>query len=169
MRAHCCLSSTFAELFLSYKDTTPIFCVVWSGLVRIYTIPYCCTAFVALGVSASHMKFVRFFVPQNMKEVYNATFQAFPEEIRSAHDGDVLSYLNGSLDVLDLGCGTGLIGSWFKDYARKLVGVDVSPTMLDMATKKGCYHELRRGVSKTNEEWEAASDVTNPVVSHVCI
>ena len=49
--------------------------------------------------------------------------------------------------VLDLGCGTGLIGSWFKDYARKLVGVDISPTMLDMATKKGCYHELRRGVS----------------------
>lgn len=84
---------------------------------------------------------------QNMKEVYNATFQSFPEEIRSSHNGDVLSYLNGSLDILDLGCGTGLIGSWFKDYARKLVGVDVSPTMLDMATKKGCYHELRKGVS----------------------
>lgn len=83
-----------------------------------------------------------------MKEVYNATFQSFPEEIRSSHNGDVLSYLNGSLDVLDLGCGTGLIGSWFKDYARKLVGVDVSPTMLDMATKKGCYHELRKGVSE---------------------
>lgn len=82
-----------------------------------------------------------------MKEVYNATFQSFPEEIRSTHNGDVLSYLNGSLDILDLGCGTGLVGSWFKDYARKLVGVDVSPTMLDMATKKGCYHELRRGVS----------------------
>lgn len=59
----------------------------------------------------------------------------------------MLTYLNQSLDILDLGCGTGLIGSWFKDYARKLVGVDVSPTMLDMATKKGCYHELRRGVS----------------------
>lgn len=59
----------------------------------------------------------------------------------------MLSYLNESLDILDLGCGTGLVGSWFRDYARKLVGVDISPTMLDMATKKGCYHELRRGVS----------------------
>lgn len=84
---------------------------------------------------------------QNLKEIYNATFQSFPEEVRSAHDGDVLSYLNESLDILDLGCGTGLVGSWFRDYARKLVGVDISPTMLDMATKKGCYHELRRGVS----------------------
>lgn len=95
-----------------------------------------------------------FFFIQNMKEVYNATFQSLPDEIRSAHDGDVLSYLNGSLDILDLGCGTGLIGSWFKDYARKLVGVDVSPTMLDMATKKGCYHELRKGVSRREENRE---------------
>ncbi|CAM9139765.1 unnamed protein product [Scytosiphon promiscuus] len=86
---------------------------------------------------------------KNMKEVYNATFQSFPEDIRASHNGDVLSYLNGSLAILDLGCGTGLIGSWFKDYASKLVGVDVSPTMLDMATKKGCYHELRRGDVRT--------------------
>eukprot|EP00903_Cladosiphon_okamuranus_P012524 g11727.t1 len=92
---------------------------------------------------------------KNMKEVYNATFQSLPDEIQSAHNGDVLSYLNGSLNILDLGCGTGLIGSWFKDYARKLVGVDVSPTMLDMATKKGCYHELRRGDVRT---YLAASD-----------
>lgn len=83
---------------------------------------------------------------QNVKDVYNETFWSLPEEIRSGHNNDVLSYLNGSLDILDLGCGTGLIGSWFKDYARTLVGVDVSPMMLDMATKKGCYHELRRGV-----------------------
>lgn len=83
---------------------------------------------------------------QNIKDVYNETFQSLPEEIRSGHNNDVLYYLNGSLDILDLGCGTGLIGSWFKDYARTLVGVDVSPTMLDMATKKGCYQELRRGV-----------------------
>lgn len=83
-----------------------------------------------------------------MKEVYNATFQSLPQGTKSDYDGDVLSYLNASLDILDLGCGTGLIGSWFKDYAKKLVGVDVSPTMLDMATKKGCYHELRRGVSE---------------------
>lgn len=84
-----------------------------------------------------------------MKDVYNATFLSLPEETQSAYNGDVLSYINGTLDILDLGCGTGLIGSWFKDYARKIVGVDVSPTMLDMATKKGCYHELRRGVRST--------------------
>lgn len=84
---------------------------------------------------------------QNVREVYNATFQALPEAAKADHDYDVLSYLNQSLDILDLGCGTGLVGSWFKDYGRKIVGVDVSPVMLDMATKKGCYHELRKGVS----------------------
>lgn len=84
---------------------------------------------------------------KNVREVYNATFQDLPEATRSAHDGDVLSYLNQSLDILDLGCGTGLVGSWFKDYGKRIVGLDISPVMLDMATKKGCYHELRRGVS----------------------
>lgn len=82
-----------------------------------------------------------------MRDVYNATFQALPDATRSEYDFDVLAYLHQTLDILDLGCGTGLVGSWFKDYGRKIVGVDVSPTMLDMATKKGCYHELRKGVS----------------------
>lgn len=81
-----------------------------------------------------------------MREVYNATFQALPEATRLDHNYDVLSYLNQTLDILDLGCGTGLIGSWFKDYGRRIVGVDISSVMLDMATKKGCYHELRKGV-----------------------
>ena len=34
--------------------------------------------------------------------------------------------MNASLDILDIGCGTGLAGAWLKDYARSLVGVDLS-------------------------------------------
>ena len=33
---------------------------------------------------------------------------------------------SGPLEILDLGCGTGLAGAWLKDYAQKLVGVDLS-------------------------------------------
>ena len=29
----------------------------------------------------------------------------------------------GPLDVLDLGCGTGLAGGWLKDYCKTLVGI----------------------------------------------
>jgi predicted TPR repeat methyltransferase len=47
-----------------------------------------------------------------------------------------------ALDVLDLGCGTGLCGDWFRPLARRLVGVDLSPGMLERALVRGCYDEL---------------------------
>ncbi|MGA7802774.1 MAG: methyltransferase [Gammaproteobacteria bacterium] len=48
----------------------------------------------------------------------------------------------GSLDILDLGCGTGLSGAAFRPLARKLLGIDVSAAMLDKAAQKGIYDEL---------------------------
>ena len=40
------------------------------------------------------------------------------------------------LDILDLGCGTGLCGQLFQAYVRSLVGVDLSPNMIAMARKQ---------------------------------
>lgn len=47
-----------------------------------------------------------------------------------------------SLDIMDLGCGTGLCGVLFKEYARRLVGVDLSPAMVEKARGRGIYDEL---------------------------
>lgn len=47
-----------------------------------------------------------------------------------------------ALDVLDVGCGTGLCGPIVSPYARRLVGVDLSAGMLAHARRKGLYHEL---------------------------
>ncbi|NOU00461.1 MAG: tetratricopeptide repeat protein [Gallionella sp.] len=44
--------------------------------------------------------------------------------------------------VLDLGCGTGLIGVAFKPYARQLVGVDLSSKMLKKAQQRSLYDRL---------------------------
>jgi predicted TPR repeat methyltransferase len=49
---------------------------------------------------------------------------------------------NGSLDILDAGCGTGLCGPLLKPYARKLVGVDLSAGMLTRARGLDAYDEL---------------------------
>jgi predicted TPR repeat methyltransferase len=46
------------------------------------------------------------------------------------------------LDVLDLGCGTGLAGEVFRPVARRLDGVDLSQGMLDQAAAKGVYDRL---------------------------
>jgi predicted TPR repeat methyltransferase len=60
---------------------------------------------------------------------------------------DYLATLNlpaASLSVLDLGCGTGLVGEVLKPYARVLVGVDLSQSMLDQAVAKQLYHQLHK-------------------------
>lgn len=47
-----------------------------------------------------------------------------------------------TLNVLDLGCGTGLFGEEIKGIKKRLVGVDLSPRMIDKARQRGLYDEL---------------------------
>jgi predicted TPR repeat methyltransferase len=49
---------------------------------------------------------------------------------------------SAQLEVLDIGCGTGLCGEYLRRYAKQLVGVDLSAPMLAQARKKGHYHKL---------------------------
>ncbi|WNG28677.1 methyltransferase domain-containing protein [Cystobacter fuscus] len=49
------------------------------------------------------------------------------------------------LDVLDLGCGTGLAGPLLKPLARNLEGIDLSTGMLDKARERGVYDALHAG------------------------
>jgi predicted TPR repeat methyltransferase len=44
--------------------------------------------------------------------------------------------------MLDLGCGTGLAGAAFRAVVDRLVGVDLSPAMIDRAAAKGLYDRL---------------------------
>lgn len=46
------------------------------------------------------------------------------------------------LAVLDLGCGTGLSGQALRPLARRLIGVDLSPAMVDRARARGVYDGL---------------------------
>jgi predicted TPR repeat methyltransferase len=51
----------------------------------------------------------------------------------------------GPLDVIDLGCGTGLCAPLFKPLARTLTGIDLSANMLAKARERGLYDELVQG------------------------
>jgi predicted TPR repeat methyltransferase len=48
------------------------------------------------------------------------------------------------LDILDMGCGTGLCGPLVRGYARRLIGVDLSGGMLTQAKEKGLYDYLEQ-------------------------
>ena len=46
------------------------------------------------------------------------------------------------LDIVDLGCGTGLCGRLLRPLARNLVGIDLSPSMIEKARGREIYDEL---------------------------
>jgi predicted TPR repeat methyltransferase len=50
--------------------------------------------------------------------------------------------IEGPLDILDLGCGTGLAAEAFKTLARRLDGIDLSPLMIERAKARGIYDDL---------------------------
>jgi len=46
------------------------------------------------------------------------------------------------LEVLDLGCGTGLVGETLSSYKKTLTGIDLSGAMLEKAAERDCYDTL---------------------------
>ena len=48
------------------------------------------------------------------------------------------------LDILDIGCGTGLAGAEIRGLARRMDGVDLSPAMLEKARSKAVYDRLEQ-------------------------
>lgn len=46
--------------------------------------------------------------------------------------------------ILDMGCGTGLLGSYLNEDSFDLIGVDLSTNMLKEASKRDCYSELHK-------------------------
>lgn len=56
--------------------------------------------------------------------------------------GYLKELIGNYLDVLDLGCGTGLMGELLKAHAKTLTGIDVSSKMLGEARAKNIYSQL---------------------------
>jgi predicted TPR repeat methyltransferase len=69
----------------------------------------------------------------------NLSYQA-PERIQEL----IQSEMGGTsgLEILDIGCGTGLAGVALKERAARLVGIDLSPEMIEHARERGIYDQL---------------------------
>ncbi|MFE0756013.1 methyltransferase [Inquilinus sp. NPDC058860] len=80
-----------------------------------------------------------------------------PELLRRAVDRTVPE---GRLDILDLGCGTGLAGIAFADRRRRLDGIDLSPGMILQAMARRLYDRLEPGeIVATLAEWPERYDL----------
>lgn len=70
------------------------------------------------------------------------------------------------LTVLDLGCGTGWAAELIAPYAKKIIGIDLAPQMLEQAKQKAIYTELiaddiHHALTKYHDEFDVimAADV----------
>jgi predicted TPR repeat methyltransferase len=66
----------------------------------------------------------------------------------------------GGLDILDLGCGTGLVGAAVAAHVRQLAGVDLSAKMLEQARARNIYTRLEQTdlLEMTRAEADASYD-----------
>lgn len=90
--------------------------------------------------------------PDYIQSLFDAYADHYETHLMKALDyqipKDFMGVLSGfikkshPLDVLDLGCGTGLCGVGIKPYAKSLIGVDISQNMLDVALQKKLYDQL---------------------------
>ncbi len=55
---------------------------------------------------------------------------------------DLKEIIGDDQDILDLGCGTGLMGELLKPHAKSIIGVDLAGKILEQAREKNIYDEL---------------------------
>jgi predicted TPR repeat methyltransferase len=67
------------------------------------------------------------------------------------------------LRILDLGCGTGLAGAAVRSMASQLVGIDLSPAMIEAARQKNVYDELH--VAEIGEFLDQASSAWDVILA----
>jgi predicted TPR repeat methyltransferase len=89
-----------------------------------------------------------------VEEVFDHFAESFDSKLESLHYqapalvaerlGQILPAPDGTLDVVDLGCGTGLCGPHLKPYAKRLAGCDLSVGMLRRAKARGVYDVLHK-------------------------
>jgi predicted TPR repeat methyltransferase len=83
------------------------------------------------------------YAPSFDQHLVDALDYVVPEKLLEA----VLAARPGAAawDVIDLGCGTGLVGQHFRRVAGRLTGIDVSARMLQRAQRRKIYDHLVLG------------------------
>lgn len=83
------------------------------------------------------------YIARNYEGLYNRAGWPDPQEV-----ADLVKELSkgknpGDVKILDLACGTGLVGKYLSGYGfKQIIGLDISENMLQIASEKGCYENL---------------------------
>jgi predicted TPR repeat methyltransferase len=77
--------------------------------------------------------------------------------------GELFGPARGDRSIADAGCGTGLCAPGLRPYAARLVGVDLSPNMIEKAKARGGYDALE--VGELTSFFQTASERFDLIVS----
>lgn len=104
-------------------------------------------------------KFDAEYVKHRFKSL-SSSYEMAVAEIQYSAPDIVVNYLvnstsiNHASTILDVGCGTGLVGSRLSSLTSNLYGLDISPEMLVVAASKGIYKSLMEAsFEEYFEEW----------------
>ena len=108
--------------------------------------------------------------PAYLVECFDGYAESFDEKLVQGLHYDVPATLCSAVErlagpgrrfySLDIGCGTGLCGPLLRPMSAELIGVDVSPRMLEQARRRGVYDELLcADLPGCLERWPARFDL----------
>ena len=78
------------------------------------------------------------YAPRFEQHLVGVLGYAAPEVLHALLGGQ----MGADLEILDLGCGTGLLGNLLRPHARRLTGVDLAPVMIEEVRAKEIYDAL---------------------------
>ncbi|MBP5398830.1 MAG: tetratricopeptide repeat protein [Alphaproteobacteria bacterium] len=82
---------------------------------------------------------------QQLFDIFADTYENTMQNIDYQLPKEIASLIDNSNDIIvDLGCGTGLLGEKIRDKCRQLIGVDISKKMLEKAAAKKIYDHLEQ-------------------------
>ena len=104
-----------------------------------------------------HLRKMRYSVPRLVRQEISKKFGFEAAEDHSVNLNTCATHAqnecddhkplyNASLNVLDLGCGTGLVGIFLKDFSKKIVGVDISAEMIEVCRNKNVSSLFNQGI-----------------------
>ena len=93
----------------------------------------------ALDDAESHRKFYDAWANDYDSGFVQSAGYIYPEEVARRY---LALATPADTPIVDIGCGTGLIGEFFRNTDLEIDGYDISPGMLEKARARQIYHDL---------------------------
>jgi len=109
-----------------------------------------------------------------IEKSYNIWAKQYDTNENKTRDLDAIATINTLLkyqfkNVLELGCGTGKNTNWLLNKAERIIAIDFSEEMLNIAKKKITVSKVEFKKADLNKEWEIENQFADLVTSSLTL